>query len=451
MEFSKKEIAPKIWPGIVWIPLFANGLMGEFVWPFISIILQGNGLQDSSIGLVLGFGNLLPLIFRVPLGYVLDRIASPSRFLLLLFLLPLPLLLIAFTSVHDAFYGVVLALLLWVGRLPYLPLSLALFDRKDAAPATRKALNSFVLVQHFILGIVGLFAGVALYFFSISSALETVGILTLLLNIWIVSTHKPAPDRISPKTKSPRILFPGKAEIWMLLAFFSFHFVNAPLLPFTELFLRGITKKQQLYPFGLGTCRVDHGYHVFGLCKMALKTSHHQGDPGGFSGPAPETFGIGQRPLTMGDSRNCHSRRMGCWTFCHDKPDLGTGKSRRESDVQPVCRIYRSCGCSWRSTGKLYSRSDDFQVGFFGIRSKGHLALAAPPSISFFLSVFCSKRGRFTLTHCLLRIDKLSDRNSDNPVPGIRQISGSSDNGRTDNPHPATDFHRACFFSRPGI
>ena len=248
MGMSKKEIAPTIWPGIVWIPLFANGLMGEFVWPFISIILQGNGLQDSSIGLVLGFGNLLPLIFRVPLGYVLDRIASPSRFLLLLFLLPLPLLLIAFTSVHDAFYGVVLALLLWVGRLPYLPLSLALFDRKDDSPTTRKALNSFVLVQHFILGIVGLFAGVALYFFSISSALETVGVLTLLLNIWIVSTHTPAPDRIPPKTKSARILFPGKAEIWMLLSFFSFHFVNAPLLPFTELFLRGITKNSSFIP-----------------------------------------------------------------------------------------------------------------------------------------------------------------------------------------------------------
>jgi predicted MFS family arabinose efflux permease len=34
----------------------------------------------------------------------------------------------------------------------------------------------------------------------------------------------------------------------MLLAFFSFHFVNAPLLPFTELFLRGITKNSSFIP-----------------------------------------------------------------------------------------------------------------------------------------------------------------------------------------------------------
>ncbi|MDA8059885.1 MAG: MFS transporter [Nitrospiraceae bacterium] len=222
--------------------------MGEFVWPFISIILQGNGLGESKIGLVLGFGNLLPLVFRVPLGYVLDRIESPSRFLILLFLLPLPLLLIAFTSVHDAFYGVILALMLWVGRLPYLPLSLALFNRKNSSPTTRKALNSFVLVQHFILGIVGLLAGTTLYFFGISSSIEAVGILTLILNIWIVSTHTQLPDRMTTKTKRTQILFPGKAETWMLLAFFSFHFVNAPLLPFTELFLRGITKNSSFIP-----------------------------------------------------------------------------------------------------------------------------------------------------------------------------------------------------------
>ena len=248
MRTPRHETGHKTWPGIIWVPLFANGLMGEFVWPFISIILQGNGLGESKIGLVLGFGNLLPLVFRVPLGYVLDRIESPSRFLILLFLLPLPLLLIAFTSVHDAFYGVILALMLWVGRLPYLPLSLALFNRRDSSPTTRKALNSFVLVQHFILGIVGLLAGTTLYFFGISSAIEAVGILTLILNIWIVSTHTQLPDRMTPKTKRTRILFPGKAETWMLLAFFSFHFVNAPLLPFTELFLRGITKNSSFIP-----------------------------------------------------------------------------------------------------------------------------------------------------------------------------------------------------------
>lgn len=249
METTKNTIRHKSWPGIVWVPLFANGLMGEFVWPFISIILQGNGLQEGRIGLVLGLGNLLPLLFRIPLAYLLDRIESPTRFMLLLFLLPLPILLICFSSIHDALYGVIIALLLWVGRLPYLPLSLALFNQKNTLPSSRKVLNSFVLVQHFILGIVGLLAGATLYFIGITQALVGVGILTLVLNIWIVSTYIPAENRIpSGGTKRVPFLFPGKAEIWMLLAFFSFHFVNAPLLPFTELFLRGITKNSSFIP-----------------------------------------------------------------------------------------------------------------------------------------------------------------------------------------------------------
>jgi predicted MFS family arabinose efflux permease len=125
---------------------------------------------------------------------------------------------------------------------------LALFNRSNATASTRKTLNAFVLVQQFILGIVGLVAGLTLHFIGISTALEFVGGLTLVLNIWIVSTHVHSPDRKLSEPKRVPFLFPNKAEIWMLMAFFSFHFVNAPLLPFTELFLRGITKNSSFIP-----------------------------------------------------------------------------------------------------------------------------------------------------------------------------------------------------------
>ncbi len=237
------------WPVVVWAPLFVNGLMGEFVWPFITIILQQNGLHAGSIGVVLGLGNILPLLFRLPLGYILDRIQSPSRYLLLLFLFPLPLLLIVFSRIHDAAFGVVLALLLWVGRLPYIPLSLAMFQTRTLSRTGRKTLNSFVLVQHLFLGTIGLAAGVILYFLNLSSTLTVVGFVTLALNIWIFYSPLPVVANDSKEKEQVPFLIPGITETLMLLAFFSFHFINAPLLPFTELYLKSLTGNNSFIPW----------------------------------------------------------------------------------------------------------------------------------------------------------------------------------------------------------
>ncbi|MHB1606544.1 MAG: MFS transporter [Leptospirales bacterium] len=217
--------------------LFVNGLAGGFVWPYLPILLSRKGLPPDQIGVVLGLASLLILLFRIPLGRLLDHTAIPARVIRIILFIPFPIALLLTIYAREA-AGLVLAIfLLHLARLPFLPLGLAILKRM--AEKRKKPFSPllFVSAHHLFLGVLGIVAGGIIMAsglhrtFLLVASLLAAGVLPLFLR-----TERP-PERTVPPKKPPRMK-PDRQEKLVLLSFFFLHLVNAPLLPFTELYMK---------------------------------------------------------------------------------------------------------------------------------------------------------------------------------------------------------------------
>jgi hypothetical protein len=224
--------------GFVLSALFVNGVAGGFVWPYFPVFLADADLSKSEIGLVLGVSNILVFLVRLPLGRWLDH-SHGHRFdlPLIAMLLAFPLLLFLLPKTRSAAGLIVLVLALALARLPFLPLGLARLKKQSDMEKRHFSPLLFVGAHHFFLGALGLLAGAIILALGIG---KTFSLLWLIVLLAMTPLLLPAPAGAatsSPPPVPPR-LFPNMDEILVLLSFFFFHLVNAPLLPFAELYMK---------------------------------------------------------------------------------------------------------------------------------------------------------------------------------------------------------------------
>ena len=229
--------------------LFVNGIAGGFVWPYFPIFLSEAGLSKSLIGLVLGISNILVFLVRLPLGRWLDH-SHGHRFDLPLMgmLLAFPVLLFLFPHTRSPVALILLVLGLGLARLPFLPLGLARLKRQSDLQKKCFSPLLFVGAHHFFLGVLGLLAGAIIVSIGTGKTFSTLWLVVLLSMTPLLLTNFPEGKEEDLPPPPPR-LFPNAEEILILLSFFFFHLVNAPLLPFTELYMKTHTHHAAWIPW----------------------------------------------------------------------------------------------------------------------------------------------------------------------------------------------------------
>ncbi len=228
--------------------LFVNGLAGGFVWPYLPILLSDRGLHPDRIGLVLGTASLLILLFRLPLGRLLDWSHLPDRWIRIILLVPFPCTLLLTIHAGDPVWLITAIFLLHLARMPFLPLGLACLKRLSEKRKVPFSPLIFVGSHHLFLGVLGLLAGWVVLLSGLHKTLLLVVILMFAGSLPLLfQSNEPPPDRIS-SPKTPRIL-PERAEGLVLSSFFLLHLVNAPLLPFTELYMKRQTSHGAWIPW----------------------------------------------------------------------------------------------------------------------------------------------------------------------------------------------------------
>ena len=139
--------------------LFVNGLAGGFVWPYLPILLSERGLAANRIGIVLGTASLLILVFRIPLGRLLDRSQLPGRWVRLALLLPFPITVYLTINTRNPLWLAGAVFLLNLARLPFLPMGLSALKRLSEEGKKPFSPLIFVGTHHLFLGILGMLAG----------------------------------------------------------------------------------------------------------------------------------------------------------------------------------------------------------------------------------------------------------------------------------------------------
>ncbi|MCL5259371.1 MAG: MFS transporter [Nitrospirae bacterium] len=247
--------------------LFVNGMAGGFVWPYFPIFLAEAGLTKSSIGLVLGISNILVFLVRLPLGRWLDH-SHGHRFdiPLVAMLLAFPALLFLLPHTRSPAALVLLVLALALARLPFLPLGLARLKKQSDLEKKRFSPLLFVGAHHFFLGALGLLAGAVIVAIGIGKTFSALWVVVLLaMSPLLMPT--PSGDGDTHPPPPPRLL-PDREEVLVLLSFFFFHLVNAPLLPFAELYMKTNTRHPGWIPWIAAIAEIF-------MVVTALPTSRH--------------------------------------------------------------------------------------------------------------------------------------------------------------------------------
>jgi hypothetical protein len=210
-------------------------MAGGFVWPYFPILLSVNGFSSTAIGLVLAISNLLVILVRLPLGRWLDQ---SHHFRSSLLLLPFPFALYFLSSSRSALLLVALITLLPLFRLPILPLVLSRVKSHSEAIRSSFTPFYFVGIQHFFLGILGLLAGAIMIPLGPERTLSWVWLVCLVGLLPLLFAPSPRGPGEHPENLPADRLALDRTTLLILGAFFAFHFVNAPLLPFAELYMK---------------------------------------------------------------------------------------------------------------------------------------------------------------------------------------------------------------------
>ncbi len=235
--------------------LFVNGLAGGYLWPFLPIILASAGITPSGIGLVFALANVLILSLRLPLGHMLDHAHPLGRLRGALLLIPFPATVALTLRAHHAVPAILVVLSLHLSRMPFLPLSLALLKIASEKGRTLFEPHVFVILQHLFLGGLGLLAGFTVQGIGVLRTFLSVSVLIFLITgILLVAGFPPFPNA---RPKTPKTWYiPDRREILMLVSFFSFHLVNAPLLPFAELYMKSVAPHVSWVPWTAGIAEI---------------------------------------------------------------------------------------------------------------------------------------------------------------------------------------------------
>jgi len=230
--------------------LFVNGIAGGFVWPYFPVFLSQAGLSKSSIGLVLGISNILVFLVRLPLGRWLDH-DHGRRFDLPLsvFLLTFPALLFLLPHTRSSWALIAMVLALQLARLPFLPLGLARLKKQADEQKKRFSPLLFVGAHHFFLGVLGLLAGAIIVGIGVARTFSFLWLAVLLSVVPLMFSGTSGPRETDVLPPSPPRLIPDRKEFLVLLSFFFFHMVNAPLLPFAELYMKTHTPHADWIPW----------------------------------------------------------------------------------------------------------------------------------------------------------------------------------------------------------
>lgn len=252
-------------PWILLSSLLVNGVAGGFVWPFFPILLSEKGFSPSSIGIVLGASNLLVLLVRVPLGRWLDLRQHLRSSLLLL---PFPFALFFLSNSRSAVLLAALIILLPLFRLPILPLVLSRF--KSHAESRRVSFSPFFFVgsQHFFLGIMGLLAGALIIPLGPERTLSWVWFICLAGLLPLLLAPAPRESGVAPEILSSGRPVLDRGTLLVLVSFFSFHFVNAPLLPFAELYMKRHTGHEGWIPWIAGIAEIFMVISAWGVSRL---------------------------------------------------------------------------------------------------------------------------------------------------------------------------------------
>ena len=259
--------------GFVLSALFVNGIAGGFVWPYFPIFLSGAGLSKSQVGLVLGVSNILVFLVRLPLGRWLDH-SHGHRFDLPLtaILLAFPALLFVLPHTRSPAALILLVLALGLARLPFLPLGLARLKRQSDLEKKQFSPLLFVGAHHFFLGILGLLAGAIIVSFGTGKTFAVLWLVVLLSMTPLLLPASPENKEDNLPPAPPRLL-PNAEEILILLSFFFFHLVNAPLLPFTELYMKTHTHHAGWIPWIAAIAEVVMVITAFSVSRLTSVAS----------------------------------------------------------------------------------------------------------------------------------------------------------------------------------
>jgi MFS family permease len=235
--------------------LFVNGLAGGYLWPFLPIILQTSGVSPAGIGLVFAAGNIFILSLRLPLGYLMDHCHPLGRLRAGLLLIPFPALVAMIVRVHHAGPAILSVLALHVSRMPFLPLSLALL--KIAAEKGKRHFTPhvFVIVQHLFLGGLGLLAGITVLGLGVQRTFLSVTAVIFIVVASLLFMGFPSAPPAQFRTKRAWYV-PDLKETLMLASFFSFHLVNAPILPFAEIYMKSVAPHVSWVPWTAGIAEI---------------------------------------------------------------------------------------------------------------------------------------------------------------------------------------------------
>ncbi|MHB1285719.1 MAG: MFS transporter [Leptospirales bacterium] len=236
--------------------LFVNGLAGGFVWPYLPILLSERGLAPNRIGIVLGTASLLILVFRIPLGKLLDRIQLPGRWVRLAILLPFPITVYLTINTRNPFWLVGAVFLLNLARLPFLPMGLSALKRLSEQEKKPFSPLIFVGTHHLFLGILGMLAGGMIGMSGLHKTLDLVILLVLFGSLPLIWQTDRFLSRRTPKPQ-PGVWKLGRTETLVLSSFFFLHLVNAPLLPFTELYMKLQTLHSDWIPWVAGIAELS--------------------------------------------------------------------------------------------------------------------------------------------------------------------------------------------------